>query len=362
MSCSSTAVARHLSEARLAPYLRHADGDLDNALALYKWSTRMSMSMFELISHLEVMLRNAMDAALSNEFRDYDCGIPWFLRNPPTTPTMSNAVDDVRGRLRKQNKDTRHQIVASMSFGFWTGMVGPKYEDLWRTTLHKAFPGSSGKRKDVMKELESLRKIRNRIAHHDSMLNVDVPFEVRRIHRVAEFLGDDVSEWLKVNDQTKEIYSERPVTQLDTVVVPGHEAWQLYQSTYAYVCQPGRAFRDVDRIAFYSNQVVQAEVPKIRHRRDNVRWTEEEADRLRGSHNRDDRKIAEVIRKSREDGWAVSGEYQVFLLSRAGSREHRTLPNPIPNQKKGPGSAFVNKQRYVSLHNLETAKTTADIG
>lgn len=361
MSGSSTAVAKHLSESRLAPYLRHADGDLDKALELYKWSTRMSMSMFGLISHLEVMLRNAMDAALSNEFRDNECGIPWFLRNPPTTTAMSDAVDVVRDRLRGQNKDTRHQIIASMSFGFWTGMVGPKYEDLWRTTLHKAFPGSSGKRKDVMKELESLRKIRNRIAHHDSMLNVDVPFEVRRIHRVAEFLGDDVSQWLKGSDQTTEIYKDRPVTLLETVVVPTHEAWQLYQSAYAYVCQPGRAFRDVDRIAFYSNQAVQPEVPKITHRRDNVRWTKEEANRLETSQNRDDRKIAKVIQQSLEAGWAVAGEYQVFLLTRAGSSEHRTLDNPIPNHKKGPGSAFVHKQRYVSLHDLETAITTADI-
>lgn len=361
MSCSSTTVAKHLSEARLAPYLRHTDGDLENALELYKWSTRMSMSMFELISHLEVMLRNAMDAALSNEFRDDDCGIPWFLRNPPTTPTMSDAVDAARERLRGQNKDTRHQIVASMNFGFWTGMIGSKYEDLWRTTLHKAFPGSSGKRKDVMKELESVRKIRNRIAHHDSMLNVDVPFEVRRIHRVAEFLGHNVGEWFKANDQTREIYKDRPVTQLDTVVVPAREAWQLYQSSYAYVCQPGRAFRDVDRIAFYNNREVQPEVPKITHRRDNVRWTKGEADRLESSQDKNDRKIATVIQKSHEAGWPTSGEYQVFLLSRPGSPEHRTLPNSIPNQNEGPGSAFVRKQRYVSLHNLETAKTTADI-
>ncbi|QNQ90996.1 hypothetical protein GP475_10405 [Corynebacterium poyangense] len=361
MNYSSTAVARHLSNARLAPYLQHTDDELDKALELYVWSTRMSMSMFELISHLEIMLRNAIDTALSKTFRDEDCGIPWFLRNPPTTQNMSDEIDDVRNRLRKYDKDTRQQIIAGMNFGFWSGMVGAKHEDLWRSALHKAFPGSSGDRKDVMKELESLRKIRNRIAHHDSMLNVDVPFEIRRIHRVAEFLGDEASAWLKNVDQTMKIYKKRPQTQLDTVIVPAEQAWQFYQSACAYVCQPGRAFRDVERIAFYSDQAVQSDVPKIRHRRDNVKWTKQEADRLQQSQNREDRQIAKVIRKSHEIGWADSGEYQVFLLTRPGSRDHRKLSGSIPNQNKGRESAFTHKQRYVSLHKLETASSIEDI-
>ncbi len=361
MNYSNTSIAMQLSSARLSPYLRDADGDLEAALELYKWSTRMSMAMLELISHLEVMMRNSIDMMLSRHYGEDENGIPWFLRNPPTTADMSLEIDAVRNRLRILNKDTRHQVIAGMNFGFWTGLIGVKYEELWRSALRNAFPGSSGNRKDVMKELEALRKLRNRLAHHDSMLDIDVPFEIRRMHRVAGFFGSDAVNWLESIDRTSSVYNERPVSLIDTVIVSTDRAWHLYQYTHAYICKPGRGFRDVQRMAFYSERAVQPDVPKIYYRRDNVPWTKQEIDRLRRSTLKEDRKIAQVIEKCHEAGWANSGAYQVFLLSRQGAHEHRQLPAPVPNQKMGLGSAFVNKQRYVSLHKLETAKTTADL-
>ncbi|MFT4126731.1 MAG: hypothetical protein QM662_10930 [Gordonia sp. (in: high G+C Gram-positive bacteria)] len=361
MTFSTDRVSELLSANRLAPYLRHSDNDVDDALRLYEWSTRMSMSMFELMSHLEIMLRNSIDAALADHFKDESCGIPWFLRNPPTSGQMSESVETVRARLRPQGKDSRHQIVAGMSFGFWTGMLAVKHDDLWRTALRKAFPGSDGNRKTVVRELEALRHVRNRIAHHDSTLNIDVPFEVRRMHKVAGFIGPDAARWLQSLDQTDAVYQARPHSVIDTVVVPARKAWALYQSESAYVCQPGRAFRSMERIAFYHDQAIQPEVPKIMHRRDNVIWTDQEATRLQQSQDRNDRKIATVIRASRQAGWVNNGTQQVFLLSRPGAQERRTLPAPIPNRSKGFGSAFVRKQRYVSLHKLQTANTTADV-
>lgn len=320
----------------------------------------MSSASFEIVAHLEVLLRNAVDRALAVHHDEQSKGIPWFLCRPPANDDVAEAVEVVRARLRPLGRDSRHQIVAGLSFGFWSGMLGRRYEDLWRSALRHAFPGSSGARKQVASEVEAVRKFRNRLAHHDSMLNIDIPFEIRRVQRVAGFIGTDAAAWLSDIDRTAQIYAQRPSSPVDTVVVPARDAWAFYQAQYAYVCQAGRWFQPVDRMAFYTDQQVKPAVPRITHRRDNVIWTEAEADRLSASVDRNDRKVAAVIRSSLAAGGSA-GVNQVFLLTRPGDPEHRELEHPLEHVARGRGSAYVQRQRYVSLHALETATTTADL-
>jgi hypothetical protein len=349
-----------LSTHRFRPYLDRSDGDPEKALELYRWSAQVAAAAFETVAHLEVMMRNAIDAALRDHHDEGACCIPWFLLRPPMNDETMASVDTVRGRLRPQGKETRHQIIAGLSFGFWSGMLGRRYEDLWRVALRHAFPGSSGARKQVAVAVEAVRKFRNKLAHHDSMLNVDVPFEVRRVMQVAEFVSHDAAAWLRSVDRSGEVYRSRPHSPIDTVVVPARDAWPFYQEHHAYVCQPGRWFQPVDRIAFYADREIKVAVPRILHRRDDVAWTDHEAATLAGSQDRWDRKISAVITASRQCGWQ-GGAYQVFILTRNGDPEHRNLAQPLNHQTGGRGSAFVQRQRYVSLFALETSKSTADL-
>ncbi|MGW7536525.1 hypothetical protein [Amycolatopsis sp. NPDC054798] len=354
-----TVVWNMLSEPRMAPYLAESGGDRDLALDLYAWSARMSSAAFLTVGHLEVLLRNALDRCLREHFREDDCGIPWFLLQVPGGDYVEQAVSAVRQRLRALHQETRHQIVAGLSFGFWTGLLGPKYEQLWRECLRHAFPHSNGTRKQVVVAAERVRKFRNRLAHHDSTINVDIPFEIRKLLELASYIDGDAARWLERCSPAMAVYAERPVTAEDTVVVPAKHAWPLYADVRAYVCQSGRAFRPVQRVAFYSDREIKQDVPAVVHRRDDVEWTPESASRLRASDDRFDRKIAAVIEASA--GTWRHGRYQVFLLTKPGDQAHRQLSAPLPHSGSGRGSAFVQKQRYVSLHALETARSTADL-
>lgn len=207
--------------------------------------------------------------------------------------------------------------------------------------------------------VERVRRFRNRLAHHDSTINVDIPFEVRQIFELAGYIDVDAARWLQQHSDVMAVYAERPVIVDDTVVVPAKQAWPLYQDCHAYLCQAGRAFRPIERLAFYTDREIKSEVPAVLHRRDNVEWTAEEAARLSASEDRWDRKIAVVIGKSAPV--LSEGRYQVFLLSGPGHPGHRRLSAALPHHATGRGSGFVRKQRYVSLHSLETASSTADL-
>jgi hypothetical protein len=146
---------------------------------LYRWNVAVSAACFEAFHYVEVVVRNAMDREMQIHRHEAQSRIPWFLL-PVVSKNQSSfdeSIKKVRQRLRDQHqsRETRDQIVAGTDFGFWTALLHSENEELWRSALHKAFPGSSGKRKDVVAVLEALRVFRNRLAHHDSLLAVDVP-------------------------------------------------------------------------------------------------------------------------------------------------------------------------------------------
>lgn len=107
-----------LSEPRMAPYLDAAGCEKAEALRLYEWSTRTSSAAFEVVGHLEVLLRNSLDRSLRRHFREEQCGIPWFLLPTPGGEHVADAVATVRERLRPLGKESRHQIIAGLNFGF----------------------------------------------------------------------------------------------------------------------------------------------------------------------------------------------------------------------------------------------------
>ncbi|MHC9675203.1 hypothetical protein ACQX0B_10445 [Corynebacterium diphtheriae] len=238
-------------------------------------------------------------------------------------------------------------------------MDGGKHEELWRETLHKAFPGA-GLRKDVTVLAEQIRKFRNRVAHHDSLLNIDVGFEMRAVFSLAEMINKEAADWMRTVDRTRDMGSKKPISPLDTVVVPSAQAKLDDGPLSAYICQPGRFFQEVGHMAFYEEREIGVDVPYIKVRYDNVLWSETEADRLKLSEKEEDKKLGKVMASSLEKGWAP-GKYQVFILSQAGDPDHVTLEKPLQNDREGRGSAFVNRQRYTSVHRLRHAENVWDL-
>lgn len=338
---------------RMKPFLDATNGKAE-ALKLYAWQSQMAGAALEQISHLEVLLRHPIDTQLSLFMDEEEGKIPWFLL-PPFYPAQAEAIDLTRQRLREQKRETRDQIIAGLSFGFWTGWLGAKYEDLWRQSLHAGFPNGSGKRKEIARLVEQIRKFRNRVAHHDSLLNMDVVFEMQAVFELARIIDEDAAKWMKSVDRTQEVGALKPVNPADTVIVPGEEAWEFYEDAHAYICQAGRFFRDVKHLAFYADREIKPEIPQVKARLDNVVWNKSKAMELQGSNDREKRKLGKVMELGLKRSWQ-EGIYQVFLLTRPGDPKQVTLEHALNNPKSGKSSGFVRKQRYSSIHQLQHAK------
>lgn len=144
-------------------------------------------------------------------------------------------------------------------------------------------------------------------------------------------------------------------SEKDVVVVPARRAWGEYQELHAYVCQPGRTFQPVERIAFYFDGCIQRSVPKILEVHDRVLFERE-------VHDGHLKHVVETLLDSQSQD--RESEQKVFLLTAPDEPETVTLQRPIVNDlvsESGRTAAFTMNQRYVSLEKLQSAKTTSEL-
>jgi hypothetical protein len=148
----------------------------------------------------------------------------------------------------------------------------------------------------------------------------------------------------------------------DVVVVAARDAYPEYLGYAAYVCQPGRAFRDgLTHMAFYTHGVIQREVPRILYREDNVLFTDTEAAR-RQQRRGQDKRVGELIDALLATGPRQHGEtFQVFLLSPTDDPQTTHLTRTIVNDTTtaaGRPWAWTMSQRYVTLARLTSGDVT----
>ena len=151
------------------------------------------------------------------------------------------------------------------------------------------------------------------------------------------------------------IEEERLLAAADEVLVVA-ALWALheYRDLSAYVCQPRRAFREVERIAFYTMGEVAPYVPKIYDVFDEVEFR-------RGVH---EGKLGAVVNAMLNRGRREEGkQYKVILLSGSHDPDTIMLESPVRNDLTSGGRtiAFTQGQRYVSLSRLRAAKTTSQL-
>lgn len=144
-------------------------------------------------------------------------------------------------------------------------------------------------------------------------------------------------------------------SELDTVVVPASKAWDMYHATQAYICQPNRAFRPVERIAFYRKNKIEQLIPRIERVHPEVVIDPD-------AHEGRMAQIVQAYLERRPE--AEGGTREIFELSAPDDPETLRLDEPIDNglkSKSGRRAAFVQKQRYVASERLRGAKTTTEL-
>lgn len=200
-----------ISSDRLAPYLRTIGGDKKRAIQLYVWNMLISSTLYPPLHCLEVTLRNSIHRELSKK---YD--LEWYdnITNLIKYDDQ-NKIIDAKSKLGRQSKPLEaSRIVAELNFGFWISLLGKgksgNYEILWRNALHKAFPNTNCLRKDIHRDLNKIRKLRNRIAHHEPIHKRDLREDYNLIIKLIEYMCENTAQWIEYHNHFQEVYNSKP--------------------------------------------------------------------------------------------------------------------------------------------------------
>ena len=181
-----------LSAPRFATYLRETGNDKSRALELYHWNLQVSSAFMVPLHVLEVALRNAIVAAIEAV---HGGTWPWtqgFIRSlpDPRFPAYS-PKRDLSSCAAQQ--PTAGKVVAELKFVFWEKMLTNRHQNrLWDHQFYAVFPdaprgvASSQRRSELRSDIEAIRKLRNRIAHHEPVFPRALQDDFDRILRCIE--------------------------------------------------------------------------------------------------------------------------------------------------------------------------------
>jgi hypothetical protein len=168
---------RTMTRARLSRYLKATGGNVDEALQLYEKNVLLSEALFGFLHGLEVSVRNSLHVVFSKDLGIEDWYhngqlLPWPLPTAQSlklTSAMQNMISDAR--FKAGGAATVGKVIAELPFGFWTLLIGNRFDDIWRQSLYKAFPHARTRRQIIHWRLDGIRFLRNRIAHHEPILS-----------------------------------------------------------------------------------------------------------------------------------------------------------------------------------------------
>ena len=192
---------RSLSTERFQRYLAATQGDERRALCLHVWNTAVAAAFYGPLQACEVALRNRVHAVLSSAYGG------WWLRDELLLRggelRMARDAELVVARRNKEVVPGR--VVAELGFGFWVGLFAKAYDQaLWRTHLYRAFRPRPDRR-DLHDDLDRLRTLRNRIAHHEPIFHRNLVEDHGRIMSILGALSPTVADWVAHHSRVYEV-------------------------------------------------------------------------------------------------------------------------------------------------------------
>ncbi len=200
------ALREDISPDRFNTYLKHASGAHELAMQLYTWNIALGSAFHGPLQALEVTLRNAVHNQLASRHGDL-----WFHNPALLKQSQRNSVKRAASELKRQKKQgTAGRMVAELGFGFWAALFAKRYDALlWRTGLHQIFSPQPN-RQELFDQLNRLRTLRNRVAHHEPILQRDLQTDYEKLLWILAMLSSQAASWVTHHSRVIEVLATKP--------------------------------------------------------------------------------------------------------------------------------------------------------
>ena len=191
-----TALSASLSRDRYATYLKEAKGSHALAFDLYIYNARLAKAFLCPLSMAEVTLRNAIDRVLVGIH-----GPDWPIQHSFQKILSVGSLDSLNRALgRIAGPFDRGQVVATLTFDFWSNLFRPEYDRaIWQVHLRRVLPHLPTQitRPDVQNLVRDINQLRNRRAHHEPIFRLDVTKLHSDIVKLVAYCCPDTAGWVR---------------------------------------------------------------------------------------------------------------------------------------------------------------------
>jgi len=199
------AIVKCLSDPRFKPY-RDLESPGSPAIEHYLYNARLAKSLLFPLHVCEVVVRNAANDVLKANFQSAWYRNPAFESKliPKTLAALTKAV----GNAPTGNVD---DLIASMSLDFWSHLFRSAHQSLWWGCFDRVVRAAPATRyADFGMRLRNITGLRNRIAHHEFILNLNLSNYHTEILDVVGYISKETRDWLAAHSTFTRIVRTAP--------------------------------------------------------------------------------------------------------------------------------------------------------
>lgn len=196
-----------LSSDRFDTYRQWANSDEALAIRLYTFNVQLSAALYGPLHMLEVALRNVADRRLTVVYG------PDWLDDPVALPGRYQRESVIKARtqlLRERKAATHGQMIAELTFGFWSSLFGHDATHLWQH-LRPVFQAKGIQRGLIAGQLRDLRLLRNRVAHYEPILAQPLAQRYGSVTTLTGWLSPSAAAWIAKTSTWGTLYPAVPV-------------------------------------------------------------------------------------------------------------------------------------------------------
>ena len=241
MPSSLGTIRRTLSIPRMSTFESAAGvtaSDDPRALALYAWNARVSAALLAPLHICEVVIRNAASEAIEQVYGPrwpWQIGFEQSLPSPRTGYNPQRDLQNARSRVTTTGK-----AIPELKFVFWQRLFTSRHDQrLWEPYLRLVLPNLvltktvAQLREEVYDDLEQIRTLRNRIAHHEPVFARNLRDDLGKIVALIEYRAKETANWMMANQQATAILAEpRMRPSASTIAVVAYFLWRARSGDY----------------------------------------------------------------------------------------------------------------------------------
>jgi len=208
---TQNAIIKALSTVRLQPYLREANGQIDNAMKIYQLNLQLCATLYPSLHIFEITFRNQMNRALQDKY-----GRNWYEGGSFNIQQRAQqSIEDAKNKVIRQRRPLTHNsIISELTLGFWSAFITKdEYrQSVFDQCIQQIFPYAKSSERTFTKITPRFQTeilyLRNRVFHHEPIWekNYKIKQKYEYLCQVLGWMNPEILSWLQTYDNFLEVY------------------------------------------------------------------------------------------------------------------------------------------------------------